>query len=191
MPHRLRVVPLSLSPSCVINNHLNPLSRLKTVDCRLQTADHRLQWSIVLQGKLILHMPWNPDDVIGCIFIFRIHLSSMENLCVLKKITWKLPLLMASVSRLACAPSPTSHKQSLRKPLPLRKISCVSTANADTPPTIMYQASILMWLASSIISVHFYFGTVKNLLPLPQSFLISDHVICDNWYMYKLIFCLA
>ena len=36
-----------------------------------------------------------------------------------------------------------SHKQSLRKPLPLCKIACVSTVNADTPQTeIMHQASI-------------------------------------------------
>ena len=54
---------------------------------------------------LILHMPWDLDDLIGCIFIFRKHLSSMKNLCVMKGIIWKLPLPMASVSRLAWEPS--------------------------------------------------------------------------------------
>ena len=33
---------------------------------------------------LILHMPVNPDDLIGCLSNFRIHLSSMKNLCLLK-----------------------------------------------------------------------------------------------------------
>ena len=45
-----------------------------------------------------------------------------------------------------------SSKQSPRKPLPLRKIACVSTLNADTPPTVMHQASISKLLASSINS---------------------------------------
>ena len=35
-----------------------------------------------------------------------------------------------------------SRKQSLRKPLPLCKIACVSTGNADAPPTVMHHAGI-------------------------------------------------
>ena len=38
---------------------------------------------------------------------------------------------------------PSRNEQSLRKPLPVCKIACVSTMNADTPqPVIMHQASI-------------------------------------------------
>ena len=110
---------------------------------------------------IILHMPWNQDDFIGCIFIFRIHLSGMKNLCVLKRIIWKLPLPLVLVSRLAWAPC-LHRKQSLRKPLPRCKIVCVSTVNADTPQTvIIHQASISKW-TRVFHYVHFHFCTVKT-----------------------------
>ena len=103
-------------------------------------------------------MPWNPDDVIGCLFIFRIHLPSMKNLCVSKR------KFTHGVGKLASLGNLPSRKQSLRKPLPLCKIACVSTGNADTPPTVMHHSSTSTWLASSIISVLFHFCIVENML---------------------------
>ena len=118
---------------------------------------------------LILHMPWNQHDVIGCIFIFRKHLSGMKvmkNLCDLKRIIWKLPVPMASVSRRAWAPSlhVNSPEQSLTKPLPLCKIAYVSTVYAGAPHTvIMHQVSISKWTRVFHYQVHFHLCTVKNM----------------------------
>ena len=48
---------------------------------------------------LILHMPWRKY-----FYQFRIHLSSMKNLCVLKRIMWKFPLSMARNHTSVCLP---------------------------------------------------------------------------------------
>ena len=120
----------------------------------------------------ILHMPWNQDDVIGYTFIFRIHLSGMKNLCVLKRIIWKLPLPGHGVGKPASLGTLPLCKQCLRKPLLLYKIACVSTVNADTPHTVtMHQAPISKWTRVCHY-VHFRFCIVKNMLMLVKRLVI-------------------
>ena len=108
-------------------------------------------------------MPWNKDDVIGCIFNFRIHLSGMKNAMCFEKNNMKTSFTHG-VRKPASLDTLPACKQSLRKPLPLCKIACVSTVNADTPQTvIMHQASISKW-TRVIHYVHFHFCVVKNML---------------------------
>ena len=111
-------------------------------------CDVLLQYSLAMEYSVawkaailtfILHMPWDPDNLIGCIFIFRIHLSSMKNLCVLKRIIWKFPLPIASVSWLLKLGNPGK-----KKPLALCKIACVSTVNADTPQTVIMHHTYML-----------------------------------------------
>ena len=82
---------------------------MKHVFClRLHTVSLTMEYSVARKVAIIaiiLHMLLDPDDLIGCIFIFRIQLPSMKNLCVLKRIILKFPLPMASVSWLAWEPS--------------------------------------------------------------------------------------
>ena len=101
-------------------------------------------------------------------------------------------------SLLAWAPSFQVNK-SLRKPLPLCKIACVSTVNADTPQTaIMLQASISKWTRVFHYYVYFHFCPVKhppgpprgysqkNWLgvcgPLPKTLTLFMTEICDIPY---------
>ena len=62
---------------------------MKPVFCLRFAYSLTMEYSVARKVAIIaiiLHMLLDPDDLIGCIFIFRIHLSSMKNRCVLKRI---------------------------------------------------------------------------------------------------------
>ena len=128
---------------------------MKHVFCSRFT--HRLTMVYSLARKaaiitLILHVSWDPDDLIGCLFIFWKHLSSMKNLSLcFEKNTMKISF--THVGKPAGLGTIPALKQSLIKPLPLCKIACVSTVNVDTvtPHTVIMHHVHRSELAYSII----------------------------------------
>ena len=69
------------------------------------------------------------------------------------------------VGKLASLRTLPPRKHSLRKPLALCKIACVSTVHADIPQTvIMHQAPIWKWTRVVHYYVHFHICPVKKIL---------------------------
>ena len=80
-------------------------------------------------------------------FSFWKHLSSMKSLCVLRRIIWKFPLAMVSVSRLAWEPSLHVNSPREIKPLSLCKIAlcihgeCWLTTDSNNAPRIQIEVN--------------------------------------------------
>ena len=89
----------------------------------------------------------------------------MKNLCVLKRILNVKTSFTYGLGKPASLGTLPPHKQYLRKPLPLCKIDCVSTVNADTPQAvIMHQRSISKLTRVSHYYVLFHFCPLKKML---------------------------